>query len=400
MSLEGRGFLLRHGLDTPYAAWITASQLDHHVPIQGAPWMLIRSLGELASVFPGGLSLLWDLPIPSFAGLPHEARAAFWSALGHMPGLTFHVRDEGFAGHLDGSVQGWFHAPVPPNGAMGLAWRQGLIGWVPEPGLAWSLPDLGRAEGPVEAPADPSPGCIWGEILLPLGALSEVKAEDVATPMADAQARMERDLSLRMSSHAWPISFPFQRRSTAWRVGVLGGREFRQAGGTWEEAAERLNAFTKDLANLIRTPVFAGSSGDFLAASILGHQAMREGLPWRYSLPIPPASPTFTPGLGADPREPAPLETRAESPADLQLQHPPVALLRTSRVPDEAAVMTFLRGQTSLPAIRWIPGDMPLPGPHSQERPWAPLSAYPPLIDMSQALQQGLFDDLDDGSHA
>jgi len=395
--LEGRGFLLRHGLDTPYAAWITASQLDHHVPIQGAPWMLIRSLGELTAVFPGGLSLLWDLPIPSFTGLPHEARAAFWSALGHMPGLTLHLRDEAFACHLDGPVQGWFHSAAPPKADMGLAWRQGLIGWMPESGSAWSLPGLGRAEGPPEAPGSPASGCLWGELILSLGALAEVKAEDVVTLLADTQARMERDLSQRMSAQAWPASFPFLRRSTAWRLAILGGREYRLAGGAWEDAADRLKSFTAELAIALRTPVLAGSSSDFLAASILGHQAMREGFPWRYSLPMPPASPTFTPGLGADPRESTPLESRAESPMAIEMvtQHPPVAILRTSRVPDEAAALAFLMGQTSLPAVRWIPGDMPPPGPFSQDRPWAPLATFPPLVDLSQAHQQSLFDDLE-----
>jgi hypothetical protein len=397
LSLEGRGFLLRRGYDTPYAAWITASQLDHVMPIQGAPWVLIRTLGELVQVFPGGLALLWDLPIPSFSGLSHEARAAFWSALGHMPGLSFHIKDAAFAAHLDGPVRGWFHAPVAPTGAMGTAWRQGLIGWVPEPGAAWTLPGLGKAEGPPEAPPFPAPGCLWGELILSVGALSGVRAEDVAPLLGDAQAQMERDLSLRMSALAWPSCFPFQRRSTAWRISLVGGREYRMAGGTWEEATDRLSCLVTNLTARLRTPVQAGPCADFLAASLLGHQAMREGLPWRASLPIPPASPTFTPGYGADPREPSSLESRIEYPIALArlTGQPPLAWLRTFRVPDESAVMAFLRGQTNPPAIRWIPGDMPTPGPHSQERPWASASAFPPLVDVTQALQQCLFDDLE-----
>jgi len=392
--VEGRGFLVRCGLDTPYAGWISASQLDHHFPIQAAPWLLLRSLGELVRVFPGGLSLIWDIPVLPLTGLPLEARAAFWSALGHLPGLSLHVRDEAWAALMDGPIHGWFHAASVPTGAMGLAWRQGLVGWVPEPDALWSLPGLGNAG---ELTGELAPGCLWGEVVLPLSALGEVGAKEIANPLADAQARMEQDLSLRMSAQAWPASFPFLRRRTAWRVAVLGGKEYRQAGGTWEEAAERLSKLRTELTELLRTPVFIGSSNDFTAASALGQQVMRDGLPWRSSLPLPPESPTFTPGLGSDPRDPTPLETRAVAPAILAsvLDHPPVALLRIPRTPGEAAIAAFLRGLPGLPAIRWIPPDIPPPGPYTQERPWAPMSAFPPLFDVSQALQQGLFDGLE-----
>jgi len=394
---EGRGYLLRSGLDTPFAAWICASQLDHHVPIQAAPWMLVRMAGELAGMFPGGCALLWDLPLPILSALPHEARAAFWSALGHLPGLSLHLRDEAFAAQLDEPIPGWFHSANPPEGALGQAWRQGWIGWVPEEGSAWILPELGRTEEARDGSDTPAPGFLWGELILPLGALSDVRAEDVASRMADAQARSERDLSLRMSAQAWPSFIPFQRRRTAWRVAVLGGCEYRQAGGRWEEAAQRLDSFSKELATILRTPVFPGVSNDVVAANLLGHQAMREGLPWRHSLPIPPLAPSFTPGLGADPREPAPIESRADYPRALAdvLSHPPIALLRTPRIPSEASVAAFLRGLTSTPAIHWLPSEVPPPGPHMQERPWHPANAFAPLMDVSQVLQPRLFDDLE-----
>jgi hypothetical protein len=124
---------------------------------------------------------------------------------------------------------------------------------------------------------------------------------------------------------------------------------------------------------------------------------MREGHPWRYSLPIPPASPTFTPGLGADPRETAPLEFRAAYPNALVplLTHPPVALLRVPSIPQESAVMAFLQGLDPVPAIRWIPPEVPPPGPFSQERPWSPSSAFVPLPDVTQALQPSLFEAFD-----
>lgn len=394
---EGRGFLLRSGLDTPFAGWVTARQLDALAPIQAAPWMALRTISELCRLLPGGLELLWDIPHRSLSNLPHDVRAAFWSALGHLPGLTLHVREESFAEHLDGPVHGWFHGPQPPVGPMGQAWRQGWIGWVPELTQAWSLPGTGRAEGAPESPEEVTPGCHWGEVILPLGALSEVSAEEITPVMSEAQARMERDLSLRMSAHAWPAALPFIRRRTGWRLAILGGREYQAANGVWGDAASRLQTLAREVAAALKCPVQVGTCHDMETGSLLGHQAMREGLPWRYSLPIPPASPTFTPGLGADPREPSPLELRAVNPEPLipLLSHPPVALLRVPNLPQEAAVAAFLRGLGPVPAIRWIPPDVPPPGPFSQERPWAASGAFAPLADVTQAVQPSLFEELE-----
>ena len=55
----------------------------------------------------------------------------------------------------------------------------------------------------------------------------------------------------------------------------------------------------------------------------------------------------------------------------------------------------FLRGLEPVPAIRWIPPEVPPPGPFSQERPWAAASAFVPLADVTQALQPRLFEELD-----
>jgi hypothetical protein len=395
--LEGRGYLIRYCSDSPYAGWISARQLDARTPLHAAPWLALQTLAELSGLLPGGLALLWDLPHQSLAGLPHEVRAAFWCAVGHLPGLTLHVRDEAFAEHLEGPLQGWFHAPRHPSGPMGQAWRQGWIGWIPETGVHWSLPGIGRAEGPPETPEEVPAGCHWGEVILPLGALKEVGAGDVVPLLSDIQAGIERNLSLRMSAHAWPVAFPFQRRRTGWRLAVLGGREYQGASGAWEDVQGLLSEFAMSLSRLLKCPVHLGTCHDPAAASLLGHQAMREGLPWRYSLPIPPASPTFTPGLGADPREASPLESRAAVPALLAnlLAHPPLALLRVPNLPQEAAVDVFLRGLEPVPAIRWIPPEVPPPGPFSQERPWAAASAFVPLADATQALQPRLFEELD-----
>jgi len=396
-TIEGRGYLVRFSPDSPFMGWITARQLDARIPVQSAPWVALQALSEMVRLLPGGLALLWDLPHPSLAHLPYDIRAGFWSALGHLPGLTLHIRDEAFAENLEGPVHGWFHGPHAPKGPMGQAWRQGWTGWVPETDSAWSLPGIGKAEGPPEAPEETQAGNHWGELILPLGALKEVKAEDVAPQLGDIQAGIERNLSLRMSAHAWPAAFPFQRRRTGWRVAFLGGREYQSANGSWEAAAELLQVFVTDVSRLLKCPVQLGSSHDPEVASLLGHQAMRDGHPWRYSLCIPPASPTFTPGVAADPRETAPLESRLFFPEALAplLAHPPVALLRLPNVPQEASVTAFLRGVNPVPAIRWIPPEVPPPGPFSQERPWAAASAFVPLADVTQALQPGLFDALE-----
>ena len=395
--IEGRGYLVRFGSDAPFTGWITARQLDAHTPLHAVPWLALQSLSELARLLPGGLALLWDLPHASLASMPR----AFWSAVGHLPGLTLHIRDEAFAEHLEGPVYGWFHSRQPPLGLMGQAWRQGWIGWIPEQGAAWSLPGIGKAEGPPECPEEVPPGSHWGELILPLGALNGLQAEDVAPLLGDIQAGIERNLSLRMSARAWPAVFPFQRRRTGWRIAVLGGREYQSANGSWEEASARLHDFVEEMSTRLKCPIQLGPSDDPEAASLLGHQAMREGHPWRYSLAIPPASPTFTPGLGADPREPSPLESRVTFPDALAplLSHPPIGFLRLPNLPQEVSVTAFLRGVNPVPAIRWIPPEVPPPGPFSQERPWAASSAFVPLADVTQAMQPRLFDELDSPEH-
>ena len=393
--LEGRGFLIRHNLDAPFSGWVSARELDGRVPLAEAPWLMLQALAELCRLLPGGLGLLWDLPGES--GPRPEVAAPFFAMLGHLPGLSVHARDGGVAGHLEGPANLWLHAATAPSGPLGQAWRHGWIGWVPEAGAGWSLPGLGRAETPAEGGAEPASGWNWGEVVLPLGALKEVDPREVAAWLGDIQAGMERNLSLRISARAWPEGFSFHRRRTGWRLAVLGGREFRAAGGTWEEAAERIGSFIQTLSQALRCPVRAGCCHDPELASLLGHQAMREGHPWRYSLPLPPASPSFTPGLGADPREVSPLESRAAFPEPMAavLAEPPVAHLRLPLPPQESAVDAFLRGRSPLPGIWWLPAEVPPPGPFSQERPWASPGAFMPLADVTQALQPGLFDALE-----
>lgn len=359
----------------------------------------MQSLALAARAFPGGLALLWDAPSTWLEGVTPDLRRAYFLALAQMPGLELHLRDVAFADWLEGPIPGWLHAPEAPAGALGHAWRQGWVAWVPEKGAGWSLPGLGAVslDGAEEEHA--APGSLWGELVIPLGALSEVGVEEVAGLMADAQARLEWDFSLRLSARAWPEVFPFQRRQAGWRVALLGGREFELGRGAWDSAARQLSVLLEGLRETLRCPIWAGSCHDLALASQLGHQAMREGLPWRGTLPMPPAAPVFSPGLGTDPRELASLEARSAFPAPLVdlLSHPPQAWLRVPHAPQEGAVAAFLRGQAQVPAIRWFPPEIPPPGPFSSERPWPQASAYPPLMDVTQALQMRLFEEDDLG---
>lgn len=394
---EGRGFLIRMGTDAPYAGWVSARQLEETALIESAPWMAVRSLCEMARLLPGGLALLWDLPHQALAHLPPEGRIAFWRVVGHLPGLTLHFKEAAHAEHLEGPVRGWFHHAQPPSGDMGQAWRQGWIGWVPEDGGNWSLPGVGRPEEAVDLLESCAPGWTWGEVVMPLGALKELTSGDLALLLGDLQAGLERNLSMRISAKAWPNAFPFQRRRTGWLLSVVGGREYVAANGDWVEAADRLQDLRNGLAEHLKCRVLLGSCHDPVAASLLGHQAMREGHPWRYSLPIPPASPSFTPGISADPRDATPLEFRCTYPDALVplFTQPPVAFLRLPCVPQEPSVNAFLKGQRHLPAIQWLPPDMAPIGPFLHERPWAAASSYQPLMDVTQALQPGLFEELD-----
>nr|WP_320133347.1 hypothetical protein [uncultured Holophaga sp.] len=391
---EGRGFLIRAGWDTPWRGWVAARLLDTRAPLAEAPWMALRAAGELAQVFPGGLALLWDAPPEWLEALPPDTRSAFWGALASLPGLTLHFRDELPSGIPDARLQAWLHAPSPPSGASGRAWRQGWVGWCPDPlGETWRLPEIGTQATLPQRTLE----CLWGEIIVPLAALAHLESAEILPLVTETQGGLELALSQRLAAGAWPEAFPFHRRRTSWRLAVTGGREYLASGGSWEEAARRLSSLARDLAEGLRTPVLPGVCSDPFPSSILGHQSMREGHPWRSALPLPPSSPAFTPGLGADPREPSPLEARTLFPPALAgtLVHPPSVLLRVPSLPQEAAVETFLRGQQYLPAIHWLPPGAPPPGPFLADHPWTPCSAFTPLLDVTQALPQSLFEDWD-----
>jgi hypothetical protein len=393
---EGRGFLLRTGVDAPFGGWLGARQLDASTSIRSAPWEVLRTLSDLARLMPGGLALLWDAPAAWITELAPEVRAGFLKGLGHLPGLTLHVRDQAFGALLQEPAAVWHHSPGPPTGALGLGWRQGWLGWVPDAGPGWRLPGLGVALDAADSDTAAA-GYLWGEALLPLGALEHLDPAELAAVLAEHQGQAEQALSQRIGAEAWPARFPFLRRRTGWRVAFLGGREFQLSGGSWERAAGLAGDLARHLEAALRCPIHLAASGDLVAANSLGQQAMWEGLPWRNALPLPPAVPCFTPGLGADPREPSPLESRCAFPGPMSqvLAEPPAIPLRVPGVPMEGAVSVFLAGLEHIPAIQWLPPDLPPPGPFLPGRSWAPAKAYPPLADPAQVLQPSLFDDLD-----
>ena len=359
--------------------------------------MALRALNEMTSLLPGGLALVWDAEPSWLRVLGGDSRTGFFEALSTLPGLSLHLR-EAAAGHFNkGIFRGWIHGPSMPTGMAGDLWRHGALGWVPDEGKAWSLPDFGHVPygdtALLGASDEVVPGFLWGELLLPLGALSSLDAEGIAANLEALQLELERAFSLRMAEGGWPAALPFQRKRCGWRVGILGGTEFQGASGTWEAAAEGLRSLVRMLETRLKSSVQAGPCQDAEVAHLLGLQAMREGLPWRNSLALPPAPPSFTAGLGADARIPSPLESRAAFPLPLRdlLQHPPIALLRVPAVPSEGAAEALLARLGAMPALRWLPPDMPLPGPFNPEQPWAPAGDFPFPSDPCAGVQQGLF---------
>lgn len=389
---EGRGFVLRAAQDSPWAGWAGSRFLEEGLAsVHAAPGRALARLMNLAALLPGGFGLVWDHPPAWMQALPPESRQGWWEAITAIPGLSLHLGPEAVQHLPGGAFRGWLHAPEMPDGNLGEHWRQGVLGWVPATGKTWQLPDLGVTAPGEEVP----PGWLWGEVSLPLGALPALASgEALVAAMSEAQGVAERGLAQRLSSGAW-VDLPFSRRAVGWRVALAGGAEFLRAGGAWPQALGQLRALKALLQERLRTPVHLGACGSFQVAALLGRQALREGLPWRASLPLPPAPGAFTPGLAADPRDPVPLEARAMQPAawPSTLDHPPVALLRVPAVPSEAGVQALLGQIQPSPAWRWLPPDLAPPGPFDPDRPWASAAAFPFPADPGNGVQRGLFED-------
>jgi hypothetical protein len=390
--IEGRGFLLRSAPDGPWAGWSGSRFLEEGLAsVHAAPGRALARLMQLTALLPGGFGLIWDHPPAWMQALPAESRQGWWEAITAVPRLSLHLGAETIPQLPGGAFRGWLHTPEMPEGSLGDPWRQGVIGWVPRAGKDWHLPDLGVAMSGDEVP----PGWLWGDLTLALGALPTLASgEALIAAMSEAQGAAERGLAQRLASNAW-VEVSFSRRTVGWRLSLVGGAEFQRASGAWPAALGQLRALKALLQERLRTPIHLGACGDLQVASLLGRQALREGHPWRASLPLPPAPGAFTPGLAADPRDAVPLEARALQPPSWPdtLDHPPVALLRVPAVPPEAGAQTLLGQLQPAPAIRWLPPDQPPPGPFDPDRPWAPPSAFPFPADPGNGVQRGLFED-------
>lgn len=391
---EGPGFLIRSAPDGPWAGWCGSRFLEEGLAsVNAAPGRALARLMRLAALLPGGFGLVWDHPPAWMEALQPEARQGWWEAISAIPGLTLHLGPDTALQVPGGAFRAWLHGPEPPTGPLGERWRQGTLGWAPRASGSWCLPDLGPAGGGEEVP----PGWLWGEVIVPVGALGTLgSGEALAAAMAEAQGAAERGLAQRLAAGAWG-DLPFVRRSVGWRLALTGGAEFQRASGTWKAAFGQIRALAALLQDRLRAPLHAGASSDIQAAALLGRQALREGLPWRASLPLPPAPGSFSPGLSSDPRDPVPIEGRALQPADWAdtLDHPPAVLLRVPAVPPEAGALALLAGLHPAPAVRWLPPDLAPPGPFDPDRPWAPATAFPFPADPGNGQQRGLFEGLD-----
>lgn len=399
IQLDGRGYLIRAGRDTPYAGWAGTRVLEGLAPTPAlAPWMALRALNQVLDRLPGGFALAWDAEPAWFSALSPDQRMGFWEALTSLRGLTLHIRDEAALQLPLGAFRGWLHAEVAPVGPLGERWRQGMIGWVPDGQRQWSLLGLGRVpHGETALLGDSDeviPGHLWGEVILPMGALGTLDGDHLASRLERTQMDLERSLAHRLQAGAWFESLPFHRRRTSWRIALLGGAEFQRANGDWEQATAQVEQLTKALVERLRTPVQVGCCMDRDAGEALGRQAMREALPWRNSLPLPPGAPRFSPGLGADPFHPGPLESRAAFPAALRLllQEPPAALLRVPGVPSEGAVAAFLESLGQTPALRWCPPEIAMEVPFDPHETQALPEAFPYPPDPRSGMQISLFE--------
>jgi len=386
---EGPGFVIQTAQDSPWAGWFSIQELDWVNLIRTNTSMFLRCLGEIVAVLPGGVSILWNV-----AETTHQSSPAILTTLEnmllHLPGITLHIKKPLRYDPLEVPLNAWFHSPKAPDGDLATAWRKGMIGWVPQLNNGWSLPGIGHASTDQR---DCSDGMLWGEVTIPAPALHHLEIGNLRSAIEDTQAHIERVLSRRINAGAWPQSIPFHRRKTAWRLTLTGGWEYQLSGQSWETLASNLLSLQTFLSDHLKCPIHIGINHNARIAGILGEQAMRLGLPWRNSMSLPPEPPSFTPGIAADPRKTSPLEARASVPKSMTsvLSDPPVALLRVPAVPSMKGIHAFLRGMEVHPAIRWLPPDMPPPGPFHADIDWDAVTNFSAVAD-GKASHPKLFD--------
>ena len=388
MIREGQGFVIQTAQDSPWAGWFSVRELGWTTLINTNPSMFLRSLGEVVAILPGGVSILWDTPETSYQSNP-ALLATLESMLSHIPGLSLHIKKPLRFDSVEVPLYIWFHSPEALNGDLAELWRKGLIGWAPQSNSGWSLPGIGYVSTDQD---DSVYGMLWGEITIPAPAVRHLEIGSLKSIIEDTQAQIEKVLSLRINAGAWPQSIPFQRRKTTWRLTLTGGWEFQLSGQSWETLASDLSSLQTNLGDQLKCRIQIGVNHNASIAGILGEQAMRFGLPWRSSLSLPPAPSSFTPGIAADPRKVSPLEARTSFPKPLAslLSDPPVALLRVPTVPSIESASTFLRSLETAPAIRWLPPNIPPPGPFHADIPWDPVESFPSLSE-GKANQPKLF---------
>jgi hypothetical protein len=355
--------------------------------------MFLRHLGEIMAALPGGISILWD-----FQECQHQCGkgrlALLESALLYLPGISLHVREPLISDDLRVPMNAWFHSPEPPMGDLSASWRNGFIGWVPQPRSGWPLPGIGLAPTDHDGCLDDCfCGILWGEITVAAPALRHLDFELLLGAAEDSQAMIERAMSIRINAGAWPKQIPFHRRKAAWRLSLTGGWEYHATGLSWGSLAKDFYGLQIKLSKALKCWIHLGVNNDFKIARILGEQAMRLGMPWRSSLRLPPAPPSFTPGISADPRIASPFLSRASYPKELAplLSDPPVAMLRVPAVPSAEGTRMFIASLEAVPAIRWLPPSVNLPGPYFPDLPWDAPAAFPQVPE-SDGAQQMLFD--------
>jgi hypothetical protein len=386
---EGRGFAIQTAHDSPWAGWFSLRALDWINLLEVNPSLFLRQVSEFMSNLPGGVSILWDIQETKSQSNSHQ-QTSLENILPNLPGVSLHFKKQVNLDPIEVPLNASFHSPQAPNGNLGEMWRKGIVIWVPQPHEGWAIPGIGFAQTEQE---DCVCGLLWGEATVPAPAVGHLDVDSLISALEETQLHLERGLSLRIDAGAWPQSIPFQRRKTAWRLTLTGGWEYHLSGQSWENLASGLTSLHEQLSNHLKCQVQIGVNGDTIIAGILGEQAMRLGLPWRNTLSLPPAPPSFTPGIAADPRKVSPLEARASLPKPIVsvLSDIPVTHLRVPTIPSAECVDTFIQGIEQPSAIRWLPPSMPPPGPFHAHIHWEPVESFPAVVG-TRATQPLLFD--------